>query len=1022
MCADLPTGLTGDGQWPSADGPGAGGAGPDGPGTGGAPGSIEEAGTFIGPYKLLSVLGEGGFGTVWLAERREPMVQRVAIKIIKPGMDSRAVVARFEHERQALAVMDHPNVARVFDGGITDPSRRGGGRPYFVMELVRGESLTSFCDRHQISVRQRLELFTAICDAVQHAHSKGIVHRDIKPSNILVSMQDGRPVPKVIDFGIAKAITHEAWGQTAYTQQGTVIGTSEYMSPEQVSGESDIDTRSDVYSLGVVLYELLVGQLPFDAVTLRSASFAEVQRIIREVEPPRPSTRLSAVDDRTGEEIAAARRVDPDRLASVLKRELEWIPLKAMRKERVRRYASADAMGADIRRYLEGRPLEAAPESRAYLFRKFVRRHRVETIAGAAVFLALVAGMVGTVSQAREAALQRDAALASETRESEQRRLADARREEADRQRTVAESNAAQAEAARARAQAITDFVTTTLRSSDPYTVGGGRETTILDAMEAALRDLDSGRFRDDPDTEADLRSTIASILENNGRAAAAEPLFRAALRTRRELVSGDDPRTAEALGDLSRNLHVLGRAEAEALCTESLAMYRRLFAGDHPRIAGMLGSHGLMLVDLGRVDEAIPILTEALAMRERLQQGDSGETALALGSLAAALRTAGRADEAEPLASRALQIRERVYKGDHPDVASSLDTLAMIHLTLGRLDEAAALYERALEMRLRMFPEDHPAVAENLTMVAWVWEDQGRAEEAEPLYERALAMRRRLFPGNHPEVATSIGNLGYARQTLGKYEEARALFAESDAMYRAIYPGDHPNIATNLSNLAMASNNLGDSESAVAIAEQALAMRRRLYPGDHPDVSESLNNLAVILNAQGLSARAEPLYREALGMSERLYPGDHPGTALSLSNLATVNLNLGNAEEALALYTRSLEMTRRIYGEDNPRVTNLIINVGRAQQAHGLGAQARVSFDDAIARLRAANPEGSGGLARALWRSGCARMENDDLEGALRDLEECVTLSERFIPADHPHLAEHRESLEACRARIAGR
>ncbi len=1052
MCPDEPTRATGEAnQWPSA-GPSRDGSGRDGgsnpdasptaaSGTREGESSRDQPGTQVGPYKLLSILGEGGFGTVWLAERREPMVQRVALKIIKPGMDSKAVVARFEQERQALAVMDHPNVARVFDGGVTDAGARGGGRPYFVMELVQGEPLNTFCDRHQLTIRERLELFIPICEAVQHAHSKGIVHRDIKPSNILVSMKDGHAVPKVIDFGIAKAITHEAWGHTAFTQQGTVIGTSEYMSPEQISGALDIDTRSDVYSLGVVLYEVLVGALPFDAATLRSASFVEVQRIIREVDPPRPSTRLSGVDHRTGEGIASARRVERERLASELKRELEWIPLKAMRKERVRRYASADAMGADIRRYLDGRPLEAAPESRAYLFKKFVRRHRVETIAAAAVFLALIAGLAGTISQAREASLQRDAALAAQTGETEQRKLAESQREEALRQKSAAETNATAAEAARARAQAITDFVTTALRSSDPFAVsgngsgagsgggggavGGRHDTTILGAMELALRDLDAGRFKDDPETEAALRSTIATILENNGRAREAEPLYRAALETYRARYPGDHPLVANALHSLSRNLHTLGRPEAEPMCRESLAMYERLTPRDEGAIARGLSALGLMLADLGRASDGVAPLTESLRIREQLHSNDNGgdngrdsaEVAISLSNLASVLRAAGRAEEASPLAARALEMRERLYKGDHPDVANSLDTLAMIELTLGRLPEAETLYTRALEMRTRLFPGDHPTIAENLNMVAWVREDMDRAEEAGSLYQRALDMRRRLFPGNHPEVAASIGNLGYNRQALGMYEEARALFIEADAMYRAVYPGDHPSIATNLSNLAMALNNLGEQEEATRIGAEALAMRQRLYPSDHPDVSESLNNLAVIYNGRGMPAEAEPLYRQAMEMSQRLYTGDHPGTAMSLSNLATVRLNLGRASDAASLYAESLDMYRRLYGDDNPRVTNAITNLARAQQAQGMTEAARANFDDAIRRLRAANPEGSGGLARVLWRSGVARMESNELDAALRDLEESVALSEKFIPADHPHLAEHRASLEACRA-----
>lgn len=356
---------------------------------------LEQRGDAVGPYKLISQLGEGGFGTVWLAERRHPYVQRVALKLIKLGMDSKAVIARFEQERQALAVMNHPCIAKVLDGGLT-----ASGRPYFAMEYVKGEPITAFCDAKKLSVRARLELFIQACEAIQHAHLKGIVHRDLKPSNILAfAVQGEGPRPKVIDFGVAKAMSQTLTVHTVYTETGQMIGTPEYMSPEQVDPRgSDIDTRSDIYSLGVLLYELISGALPFDLKTLRSKTYGEIQRILCEDEPPTPSARLSALQSKDRDmasRIEKARGAVMSDIVHELRSELEWIPLMAMRKEPEKRYQAAMLLAQDIRNYLDGKPILAAPVSSTYRMRKFIRRHRVVVRAMAASFVALAIGFSG---------------------------------------------------------------------------------------------------------------------------------------------------------------------------------------------------------------------------------------------------------------------------------------------------------------------------------------------------------------------------------------------------------------------------------------------------------------------------------------------------------------------------------------------------------------------------------------------------------------------------------------------------
>lgn len=361
-------------------------------------------GTMIGPYKLMEQIGEGGFGLVYVADQQSPIRRRVALKIIKPGMESREVLTRFEAERQAIALMDHPNIARVFDAGVTESAQ-----PYFVMELVRGVPLTEYCDGHQLDISERLELFVEICNAVQHAHQKGIIHRDLKPSNILVTLQDGHPLVKVIDFGVAKAIGQSLTIKTMYTRFASMVGTPAYMSPEQAGmSTGDIDTRSDIYSLGVLLYELLTGTTPFTSDRLQSAGFDELRRIIREEEPHRPSTRLSTLNNQLATTVAANRQLDLAKLASSMKRDLDWIVMKALDKDRNRRYATAGSMAEDVSRFLMHQPVIACPPSTWYRFSKFARRNKVAISTVSSVTAALLLGTIVSVWQARVAIRERD--------------------------------------------------------------------------------------------------------------------------------------------------------------------------------------------------------------------------------------------------------------------------------------------------------------------------------------------------------------------------------------------------------------------------------------------------------------------------------------------------------------------------------------------------------------------------------------------------------------------------------------
>ncbi|MHC4489755.1 MAG: serine/threonine protein kinase, partial [Planctomycetota bacterium] len=431
-------------------------------------GSMEQPGGQIGRYKLLRVLGEGGMGIVYLAEQKHPIRRQVALKVIKPGMDSKRVIARFEAERQALALLDHPNIAHVHDAGTTE-----AGRPYFVMEYVKGLSITEHCDRHKLTIEDRLNLFRQVCLAVHHGHQKGIIHRDIKPSNILVSTQDDQVIPKIIDFGVAKALAQPLTERTLVTEQGQLFGTPEYMSPEQADmANEDIDTRSDIYSLGVLLYVLLTGFLPFDSTTFREGGIEHIRQVIRETDPKTPSTRLSSLGEEA-QKVAQSRRTEVAALAKYLKRELEWIPLKAMRKERAERYRSASELADDVENYLNGTPLLAGPPSTIYRLKKFVRRNRASVTGIAAVLAVLIIGVVVStilaIGQAR----------------------------------------------ARAEAQLISEFLKGDVLDSAPRSIMG-REATVRDVLDAASKNLED-RFVDEPLVEASIRKTLGRTCRSLG-------------------------------------------------------------------------------------------------------------------------------------------------------------------------------------------------------------------------------------------------------------------------------------------------------------------------------------------------------------------------------------------------------------------------------------------------------------------------------------------------------------------------
>jgi len=863
----------------------------------------------VGAYELLELIGEGGFGSVFVAEQHEPVRRRVALKILKLGMNSLEIVARFEQERQALAILDHPNIAKVFDAGTTET-----GRPYFVMELCEGERIDTFCDRERLSIDARLGLFVQVCAAVQHAHTKGIIHRDIKPSNVLVSMRDGEPRAKVIDFGIAKATTGRSEDEPQYTERGQLIGTLEYMSPEQAMGSLDIDTRTDVYALGVLLYQLLTGGTPFRGEDLRSSSYADIQRVISEQEPPRPSTRLTQSASALAE-IASNRQSDPQRLRGAVRGELDWIALKAMEKDRQRRYESASALALDVQRYLRGEAVEAAPPSGVYRARKMIRRNRGLISAAGAVAGALVIGMVAFAWQARVAAHERDAA-----RESGRQQLI--LRERAEESERHARDVAAEADRARQRAELIAGFMSETLGGAGP-SIAQGQDTAMLkEMMDRAGARIEAGELAGAPEAELRLRETIGVTYRELGELDSSAGMLEPAVAMARAIHEGDHPTTAEALTNLGRLRRAQGDSE---------------------------GAEGAF--------------REALGMNERLSGPGHVSVATSMNDLAFALRAQGEDDAGERLLRESLAIYRGAYAGDHPSVATGMNDLAVALHDRGAYKEAEPLYRESLAMRERLFPGDHPDVAPALNNLGRLLQARGDTPGAEPYLRASLEMWKRLYGGDHPDVAVGLNNLARLQQSMGELELAEGTFRESLAMSERLLPGEHPQVAAILNNLAFVVKARGDLDEAERLLRRSLAIKRVAYSDDHTSVANSLTTLGLLLVEGDRPEEAEPLLAEAHQIYERSNGAGHASTtsaSVRHASVLTMCGRFGEAESELLAVESRMAADPEVLARRYRRCLEALVRLYETWGEHEPGPEVDAKGDAWRAKLHAFDASGS--------------------------------------------------------------
>ncbi len=726
----------------------------------------ERPGTTIGPYKLLQQIGEGGFGVVYMADQTEPIQRRVALKIIKPGMDSKQVIARFEAEEHALAMMDHPNIAKVYDAGVTDSDR-----PYFVMELVRGVPITQYCDQQHLTPRERLDLFIPVCRAVQHAHQKGIIHRDIKPSNVLVAPYDDQPVPKVIDFGVAKATSQKLTENTMFTQYGQIVGTPEYMSPEQASlNQLDVDTRSDIFSLGVLLYELLTGTTPFDRQRLRSAGYEEMLRIIREEEPPKPSTRLSGSDQLPA--VAANRRIEPKKLSTLVFGELDWIVMKALEKDRKRRYETANGFANDIQRYLNNEAVVACPPSVTYRFRKFARRNKVALATTAMVAAALILGIVGTTWQAvRATRAERDAVRERDfARDAQQTAMKEAAR---------ADQEAANARADAAIAQAVNAFIHKDLLGSAHPAAEPNRDLKVRDVLDRASRNI-AGRFADQPRVKATILYTIGHAYQGLGEYVQAQQHFEQSRDLYCQELGLRNRHTLKAMSSLAIALQNQNRyEEAEKLHREVLDIRRQLLGPEHPTTLASLGNLANMSLFHRRYAEAEKLYREVLESQRHVLGPEDPGTLGTMNNLANAVGGQGRYAEAEKLYREVLDIQRRVLGPEHPDTLGSMNNVANAIRDPSRYDEAVRLHRETLEIRRRVLGAKHPGTIDSMHNLANTMTRQGRYDEAIGVCNEATGLA--------PENCSLYTLRATTYLALGRYVDAVADYSR----YLALKPDD---------------------------------------------------------------------------------------------------------------------------------------------------------------------------------------------------------------------------------------
>ena len=979
----------------------------------------EQAGSvFAGRYKLLEEIGEGGMGSVWVAEQTEPVRRKVAVKLIKPGMDSKTVLARFEAERQALAVMNHPNIAKVLDGGLTE-----SGRPYFVMEYVKGIPITEYCDAMRLSVPERLDLFIQVCGAVQHAHQKGIIHRDLKPSNILVAPYDDKPVPKVIDFGLAKAMNQSLTERTLHTAHETVLGTPIYMSPEQAQlNNLDVDTRSDLYSLGVLLYELLTGSTPLEKQRFKQAGWDEVRRIIREEEPPRPSTRISSCQ--TLPSLAAGRRTEPIQLTNQVRGELDWIVMKALEKDRNRRYETANGFALDLQRYLNGEPVLAAPPSTSYWLQKLARKHRAALISATLFALFLIGGGTVSIWQAVRATRAESQALAAERQAKNDRALALNQQKLAEERETRARENEKKAQAAEtaakesdATAKDVLNFVRDKIFAAarPPLNNGGlGKDVTLRQALDEAETKITES-FAKRPRVEARLRSILDSTYAALGETQLAGVQIERAFALAKQHYGVDDEFTAGLEYAVQDYYRFAGRsAEAIQLLEESLARRRKTLGPENRITVSTLEYLALACENDQRTEEARKLRTELAELQVKLEL--PSEDTKKIWVLGSRYQRERKFEEAALLYEKALPELTAKYGPDNTEILRLNTNLATQYLFLERYREAVGIMEPVYERAVRTLGATHGVTRGLLQNLSFAFTKIGRQAEAVHLIETALpAFQRDYGPTNHYLNGLLI-NLTGGYVDLQQYQKGIQLLEETIAAIPEKDRLAYINFESLLQNLEDSHESLGNVTEASRIRVDLERFIRTKEKPESLGLAAGLTLLGGIQIDRDQFAEAERLMREAYAIRASKEPqGWRVNSAKMLLGISLSGQ--GRFVEAEPFLKDGLEQLH-LRSAELPELAKNNIEIAGRTLAILYCKTARVEkgfalCEEANSRIEKSNPTYADGIyQQALWlsvTSDLARQSNDQNAEVLAEklADRAISVLKRAIAAGYKYMSE---------------